>query len=335
MRRLCLTLSLFLLIITCCADAADVPPSPPSAPATKPCQLVAASMFCLSGTEGSSAKCWAEFPRFRAALEGSCPAAERLQLVLNGQRLSQEAARPQPAPGSTVEFRIDREHRDFLAIKPLIAREREHGTAKVSVGVAVLDAAMLPTADNKALPQIEVRLYDKAELWGALIAVLGVALIVGGARSGILRDGGYDPNAFTPRQRTFSLARVQLFVWTTLILGGFLYIWLLTGLDNGVVTSELLGAYGIATATAAGGILQDKGVRTATTGGFLADILSDGGDTPSIHRLQMFAWTVVLAVIFIVEVWRNLRMPAFDNTLLSLMGISGGAYVGLKSLEQK
>jgi hypothetical protein len=331
MRRLRLAFSLFLFFAISCAKAGDAPSAPP---APKPCQLLSASMSCVSAKEGNMAKCWAESPIFRAALEDSCPAAEKLQLVLNGQRLSQAAARPQPLTSSTVEFRVDRDHRDFLAIRPLVARERDHETAKVTVGVAVVDGAMLPTADNKPLPQVEIRLYDKAELWTVIVAALGLAIIFAGTRSGMLRDSGYD-SAVATRQRTFSLARVQLFIWTTLILGGFLYIWLLTGLDNGVVTVELLSAYGIATATAAGGILQDKAARTTTTSGFLNDILSDANDTPSIHRLQMFAWTLVLAVIFIMEVWHNLRMPTFDSTLLSLMGFSGGAFVGLKTLEPK
>lgn len=335
MHRLRSLLPLFLAILAGTAQAAD-PPAPAAAPASAPCRLVSASLFCsIAGAEESTGKCWSETPRFRITLDGSCPPAEKLQLVLNGQRLPRETAHAHAGTGNTIDFRVDRDRREFLALKPLVAREREHGAARLAVGVAQVDGAMLPTADDQPLPQIEIRLYDRAALWTAIVAVLGLATIVAGVRSGMLRDGGYDPAAFPPGQRTYSLARVQLFVWTLLIIGGFLYIWLLTGLDNGVVSSELLGAYGIATGTAAGGIWQDKGMRTTASAGFLSDILSDGSDTPSIHRLQMFAWTVVLGVIFMVEVWRDLRMPTFDNTLLSLMGISGGAYVGLKSLEQK
>lgn len=323
-----LAFAFFLLAAAGWAAAAD-------APAAQPCQVVSAGMFCPAALDGNASQCWAESPRFRVGLDGSCPAAEKLQLVLDGQRLAREAAMGEPGAGNTVDFRVSRDHRDFLALKPLVAQERKKGMARVSVGAAVVDGPMLPAADGKALPQVEVRLYDKAELLAALIVLLALVAAVAGVFTGLLRDGGYDPSAFPPRQRTFSLARVQLFIWSTLILVGFVFIWLLTGLDSGVVTAELLGAYGIATATAAGGILQDKATRTATSRGFLADILSDEGDTPSIHRLQMFAWTVVLAVIFILEVWRNLRMPVFDNVLLSLMGISGSAYVGLKTLEQK
>jgi hypothetical protein len=55
----------------------------------------------------------------------------------------------------------------------------------------------------------------------------------------------------------------------------------------------------------------------------LTDILSDE-DGPSFHRFQVFAWTLVFGVIFVASVVQTLGMPTFGNTLLGLMGISGG-----------
>ena len=49
----------------------------------------------------------------------------------------------------------------------------------------------------------------------------------------------------------------------------------------------------------------------------------------------MVVWTVVLGVMFVIEVYTNLQMPEFDSTLLTLMGISGGTYVGLKIPEKQ
>ena len=43
----------------------------------------------------------------------------------------------------------------------------------------------------------------------------------------------------------------------------------------------------------------------------------------------MLGWTVVLTVDFIVRVAEDV-MPNFDATLLGLMGISGGTYIGFK-----
>jgi hypothetical protein len=65
---------------------------------------------------------------------------------------------------------------------------------------------------------------------------------------------------------------------------------------------------------------------------FLTDILSDAHGV-SFHRFQMAAWTLVLAIIFIAEVYENLAMPTFSATLLGLLGLSAGTYLGLKIPE--
>jgi hypothetical protein len=68
--------------------------------------------------------------------------------------------------------------------------------------------------------------------------------------------------------------------------------------------------------------------------GFLRDILSDSSGY-SFHRFQIFAWTLVLGIIFVSSVYNNLTMPEFSTTLLGLMGLSAGTYIGFKFPEQK
>lgn len=68
---------------------------------------------------------------------------------------------------------------------------------------------------------------------------------------------------------------------------------------------------------------------TGESTGFLLDILSDTGGV-NFHRFQMLAWTIVLGIIFVCQVYRNLAMPEFSGTLLALMGISAGTFIGLK-----
>lgn len=77
--------------------------------------------------------------------------------------------------------------------------------------------------------------------------------------------------------------------------------------------------------------------RPASAGvsaGFLRDILSDSSGY-SFHRFQIFAWTIVLGVIFVSSVYYGLTMPEFSTTLLGLMGISSGTYIGFKFPEQR
>ena len=68
--------------------------------------------------------------------------------------------------------------------------------------------------------------------------------------------------------------------------------------------------------------------------GFLRDILSDGSGY-SFHRFQIFAWTIILGIIFVSSVYNSLAMPEFSPTLLGLMGLSAGTYIGFKFPENK
>ena len=68
------------------------------------------------------------------------------------------------------------------------------------------------------------------------------------------------------------------------------------------------------------------------SGNFLKDILSDATGV-TLHRFQMLVWTVVLGIVFALQVYRNLAMMDFSPELLALQGISGGTYLGFKVPE--
>lgn len=76
------------------------------------------------------------------------------------------------------------------------------------------------------------------------------------------------------------------------------------------------------------------GASANASKGFLNDILSDSSGY-SFHRFQIFAWTIVLGIMFLSSVYNNLTMPEFSTTLLGLMGISSGTYIGFKFPEQQ
>ena len=58
------------------------------------------------------------------------------------------------------------------------------------------------------------------------------------------------------------------------------------------------------------------------------------GEGLSFHRFQIAVWTVVLGLVFIKSAFLDLVMPEFDTTLLGLMGISSGTYIGFKFPEK-
>lgn len=81
-------------------------------------------------------------------------------------------------------------------------------------------------------------------------------------------------------------------------------------------------------------ILRTYEVRTRpfVTQGWFKDVTTDVNG-PTVYRLQVLIWTVMLGIVFVVEVYRNRTMPHFSPVLLTLMGISGAGYVGFKYPE--
>ncbi len=76
---------------------------------------------------------------------------------------------------------------------------------------------------------------------------------------------------------------------------------------------------------------QDR-TRRFISQGWFNDVTTDVNG-PTVHRLQVLIWTVALGIVFLIGVYRNLAMPEFSSTLLTLMGISGAGYVGFKYPE--
>lgn len=64
----------------------------------------------------------------------------------------------------------------------------------------------------------------------------------------------------------------------------------------------------------------------------IMQLLSDDSGV-RLHRFQIFAWTIVLGVIFVTKAVSELNMPEFSATLLGVMGISSGTYLGFKFPE--
>ena len=77
--------------------------------------------------------------------------------------------------------------------------------------------------------------------------------------------------------------------------------------------------------------LSEK-IQPAKSKNFWRDICDDGNGV-SFHRLQVVIWTIVLGAVFIRSVADVMSMPEFSETLLILMGISSGTYLGFKIPE--
>ncbi|MBC1241053.1 hypothetical protein [Nostoc sp. 2RC] len=138
----------------------------------------------------------------------------------------------------------------------------------------------------------------------------------------------------------FSLSVSQLAFWTLIIFGSYMIIYGITGDYTNILNQQSLILLGINSVTAFGSSLIDgqgdeskrKGSQRVSEG-FFIDILSDINGV-NFHRFQTFIWTVAIGVFFLWEVGKNLAMPEFDETLLTLQGISSATYLGLRGQEQ-
>ena len=170
----------------------------------------------------------------------------------------------------------------------------------------------------------------KLTLGFVLVALAWVAVLVAGWKSSMLRDS---TSTAAGSQRPFSLARVQMAWWFALVIGAYVFIWMLKGdlvLLNGSILA-LIGISGVTTVTAAG--IDSSRVMPETTGNFFHDILTDVNGI-TLARLQLLLWNLVLGVFFVMNVITELQMPAFDNATLGLLGISAGTYIGFKVPEK-
>lgn len=144
-------------------------------------------------------------------------------------------------------------------------------------------------------------------------------------------------------EHPLSMARLQMSIWFFVIIGSFVFLWSTTGSLAGV-NNTALALMGISGGTSIfSAIISQKQEWDASKrapsktnpsriASWFVDLLSDDQGM-TIHRFQMLAWTLVLAIVFINGVIIDYAMPVFTKELLGLMGISSGVYVGFKLKE--
>jgi len=209
----------------------------------------------------------------------------------------------------------------------------------VPVSVGLLNGPPLPSSYTATFVRMGT---------SSLIAFLVVALILGAGfflvatRTGVLRDKEPPPPGETiqPQERTYSLSRTQIAIWTMLVVYAYLFIWIITGEYNTEIPRSILAILGISAGTFATAVAVDKDkeqkqLTTVTKSeGLLTDIASTQGGA-GMHRVQFELWSVVLMIVFCVTTYETLAMPDFSNGLLAMMGISSAAYATVKIPEKK
>jgi hypothetical protein len=213
------------------------------------------------------------------------------------------------------------------------------GQTRVDISIGTIDGAVVSNSINKPL-----EIYREGWMifsWIAFV-ILSIVIMVAGGKSNILREtcDCQCSDTVKKKRRPFSLARTQMAFWTTIVAFAIIYIYFATGYMPEVSNTTLV-LLGISASTTVFGYLIDNNVansNTRTPGqegdkccslGFFRDIVSDNG-VPGIHRFQNIVFTLLLGIIYFYKVSHNLQMTEFSTNLLLLMGISSGAYVGVK-----
>lgn len=167
---------------------------------------------------------------------------------------------------------------------------------------------------------------DQHSLTPSLLALMGISAATALAAAAISAEGG----PFAPRRKLLAgeIAAID---------GALLQI----GLDRAAALALVPPLTDLAAALDSkaaelvarrGRLIVERNSLTAIapSRGFWKDLVSDEGGSAALDRFQIVAWTLVLGGVFLASVLWELAMPDFSATLLTLMGISSGTYIGFK-----
>ncbi len=152
-----------------------------------------------------------------------------------------------------------------------------------------------------------------------------------------------------------STSKLQWLVWLVVIIFAYVALWVVRAASGhygaiSTIPANLLAVLGFSTgsAIAAKGITSTqvsnkqvakptKSVSAAAPGGVPGGIFVDDSGAPEIAKIQMIGFTIVAVGIFLATVVHQLHtnpvqtsLPNIDPSLLVLMGISHGGYLGKK-----
>jgi len=216
-----------------------------------------------------------------------------------------------------------------------------------TVGISVGATDQFSVVSSATTFQLEVIPRAKLFLFFGILGAGGLGFLWLCKRGGLIRTG---PATVPVLKRPYNLSLFQMAFWFFLVAFAYSFIYMIAD-ELDTITDSVLALLGIGAGTALGASLIDKNKQPVAeqasaavppeagkpleTHGFLKDLLNDDSGSLSLHRFQLFVWTLVLGVIFCGSVYRGLAMPEFSATLLGLMGISSGTYLGFKVPEGK
>jgi hypothetical protein len=203
--------------------------------------------------------------------------------------------------------------------------------------------------------------------WGAVLSGLGLLVLLALAMMIIAPKGNRNPwKLVEGADGASSTSKFQWFLWLIVILFAYTALWVLRAEQGNFsalseIPVNLLTVLGFSTATAAAAkgitsgyvqagrvakttVTQNAAAQTAvapaaavqantSTGG----ILQDDTGVPELAKIQMVGFTFIAVGIFLITVIHQIvsnnvtaGLPNIDSSLMVLMGISQGGYLGKK-----
>src|SRR5258706_2410438 len=325
-------LSLFMATVVLAWEPKDAPARPPDN-GGPPRVYYAHSYFeSTPHMAGLDDRISVHVQNFGTLLKNANGNCQGIVLFLDGMPIKGDQAESCDPVAGHVRYRLLRTKDDDAAWHTLLGSPPGY-THTVDISVGSDQQFSVPST---ATFMLEIIPHEQFLIFLALLA-LSLAIFIYLCRTTSLVRSGTHP---VPHMRPYSLSLFQMSFWFFLVIAAYVFMWLITD-ELDTITDSVLGLIGIGAATALGAVLIEKNKTGpqpdepgGTSKGFLNDVMSDPNGV-SLHRFQMFVWTLVLGVIFIGSVYKNLEMPEFSATLLGLMGISSGTYLGFKVPEKQ
>lgn len=179
--------------------------------------------------------------------------------------------------------------------------------------------------------QVLIALSSRAKSIGVALLTTGIMLFVMLRWLGAGGAANLARNLCTNKFGHYSLANVQVLMWSVVVLFALFFVWWATGeilsISSGVLT--LLGVSGGTLVAARTVESFDPNLQQKKAPPSLSDLISSEGkfDVP---RFQMLAFTLFAIVYALMAVLRGEGLPDLPDNLLLLMGISNATYVAGK-----
>jgi hypothetical protein len=211
----------------------------------------------------------------------------------------------------------------------------------------IMQAAVL-TATKAAAPHVSAGLK-----WGAVGSGLGLLVVLYLAVA-VFSKHRNPLELFKGFDGFSSTSKFQWFLWLVFILFGYTALWVLRAEQGNFsalneIPVNLLTVLGFSTGTAAAakgitsgyvqtGRVQKQGAPAANaTAANTGGVFQDDTGAPELAKIQMMGFTFIALGIFLIAVIHQILsnditdgLPNIDSSLMVLMGISQGGYLGKK-----